>query len=274
MPKISIIIVSFNTRSSLITCLKSLQETPPEISHEIIVVDNASSDGTLEALTNNWPDIRLLRLNKNFGFAAATNKGIRRTSGELVLLLNSDTIVPRGSIDNLVAALTANPEVAIAGPRLLSRDGRLELSFGSMISPVSEVRQKLLNWSLNNNFRLLSNWVEKRARHPHHPDWVSGACLLVRRHDAEAVGLLDERFFLYTEDVDFCWAVRRKNRLILFTPNSEIVHDRGCSREFDPKTSHSAYRRSHFAFYKKHHPFWVPILRLYLRLRGTLIESN
>lgn len=274
MPKVNIVIVSFNTRSSLMTCLKSLQENPPTISHDIIVVDNASSDGTPEALQTHWPEIRLLKLDKNLGFAAATNEGMRRTSGELVLLLNSDTIVPMGSIDNLVVALTSNPDVAIAGPRLLSRDGKLELSFGSMISPISEIRQKLLQWSLNSKVRILSNWVEKRARYPHHPDWVSGACLLVRRYDAEAVGLLDERFFLYTEDVDFCWAVRNKNRLVLFTPNSEIVHDRGRSREFDPKTAHSAYRQSHFAFYKKHHPFWVPMLRLYLKLQGTLVDSN
>jgi GT2 family glycosyltransferase len=99
-------------------------------------------------------------------------------------------------------------------------------------------------------------------------DWVSGACLLVRRQDAEAAGLLDERFFLYTEDVDFCASVRALGKTVRYTPEAEIVHARGRSRSHDPRASNAAYRRSHLAFYEKHHPRWAPLLRLYLSLRG------
>ena len=99
---------------------------------------------------------------------------------------------------------------------------------------------------------------------------MSGACLLVRRADAEAVGLLDERFFMYTEDVDFCAAIRARGRRIVFTPDVEIVHLRGRSAASAPRATHAAYRRSHLAFYQKHHPAWVPVLRLYLKLRGQI----
>jgi len=101
-------------------------------------------------------------------------------------------------------------------------------------------------------------------------DWVSGACLLVHRADAEAVGLLDERYFLYTEDVDFCAAIRARGRRVLFTPAAQIVHLRGRSRATAAAAMDAAYRRSHIAFYEKHHPAWAPLLRLYLRLKGQL----
>jgi hypothetical protein len=112
--------------------------------------------------------------------------------------------------------------------------------------------------------------VERLTRYEHYVDWVSGAALLVRRADAEAVGLLDERYFLYTEDVDFCAAMRAAGRRVLFTPAAEIVHLRGRSRATAPAVMNEAYRRSHLAFYEKHHPRWAPVLKLYLKLKGQL----
>jgi GT2 family glycosyltransferase len=106
------------------------------------------------------------------------------------------------------------------------------------------------------------------TRQEQRPDWVTGACLLVCRADAEAVGLLDERFFMYTEDVDFCASIRARGRGVLYTPATEIVHLRGRSGASAPKATHAAYRRSHLAFYQKHHPALAPLLRLYHRLRG------
>jgi GT2 family glycosyltransferase len=111
--------------------------------------------------------------------------------------------------------------------------------------------------------------VERETRQEQYPDWVSGACLLVRRDDAEAVGLLDERYFMYLEDVDFCAAIRAHGRRVMFTPTVEIVHLRGQSVRSIAASTGRAYRRSQIAFYAKHHPAWVPMLRLYLRLRGA-----
>lgn len=262
MSTLSIIIVSFNAEADLAACLLSIKKAPPAIDHEIIVVDNASTDASVET-ARAIAGVGVIELPRNAGFAAANNAGIRQSWGDLILLLNSDTLVPPGAIDTLVGRLNAIGNVAVAGPRLVDAQGQPELSFGRMISPLNELRQK----------RRAAAWIKKETAREQIVDWVSGACLLVRRADAEAAGLLDERFFLYTEDVDFCHAIRSRGRRVLFTPAAQITHLRGRSRASQPAASHAAYRRSHLAFYKKHHPRLVPLLRLYLRLKGERVDG-
>lgn len=253
---LSIIIVSFNARADLERCLESLRAAPPSADHEIIVVDNGSTDGSVEA-ARRFPGVRVIEAGANLGFARANNIGIRASSGVNLLLLNSDTVVPAGSLDRLLDELARDPSAAVVGPRLVDADGRAELSFGRMIGPLNELRQKRL---------ARSAVVEQLTRRRQYPDWVSGACLLVRRTDAEAAGGLDERFFMYTEDVDFCATIRALGRKILFTPNVEVVHLRGRSAASAPAATHGHYRRSQIAFYEKHHPLWVPLLKLYVRI--------
>jgi GT2 family glycosyltransferase len=138
----------------------------------------------------------------------------------------------------------------------VNTEGRAELSIGRMVGPWNELRQKYL----------MPAHAEELARQEQFADWVSGACLLVRRADAEAVGGLDERFFMYLEDVDFCAAIRARGRRVLFTPGVEVTHLRGGSRASASAATERAYRRSQLAFYEKHHPSWAPLLRLYHRL--------
>jgi GT2 family glycosyltransferase len=267
---LSIVIVNFNGREHLVNCLQSLVRDRPATDHEVVVVDNGSTDRSADTIAVRFPWVKLLRLPSNVGFAAGNNSGIRESSGDLILLLNSDTVVPAGALDSLVQALLAHPEAAVAGPRLVDSHGRSELSFGPMISPLGELRQKLTMTLHERDVAAVSSRVERETRREQYVDWVSGACLLVRRADAEAVGLLDERYFLYTEDVDFCAALRARGRQVLFTPAAEIVHLRGRSRATAPAAMNVAYRRSHIAFYEKHHPAWAPLLKLYLRLKGQL----
>jgi GT2 family glycosyltransferase len=170
----------------------------------------------------------------------------------------------------LVDILERRSEVAVVGPRLVDSNGRAELSFGRMLGPVSELRQQVFVLGQQSRAPLLSALVERTTRAEHYPDWVSGACLLVRRADAEAVGLLDERYFMYEEDVDFCASIRRRGRRILFTPAVEVVHLRGRSGAGAPGAARAAYHQSHLAFYEKHRPRWAPVLRWYQRLRGVL----
>jgi len=259
MADLSIIIVSFNARADLQRCLESLHAAPPKASHEILVVDNRSTDSSVES-ARKWPGVRVMENDVNAGFARANNTGIRASTGAALLLLNCDTIVPPGAIDRLLRELDA-PDVAVVGPRLVDDNGRAELSFGRMIGPWNEWRQKRLG---------RSDRVESLTRRRQYPDWVSGACLLVRRSDADAVGLLDERYFMYTEDVDFCAAIRARGRRVLFTPDVQVVHRRGRSAATAPGGTRSAYRRSQIAFYEKHHTFWAPLLKLYLRLRRQI----
>lgn len=255
---VAIIIVSFNARADLERCLASLHAAPPATPHDIVVVDNASTDGSAAA-ARSWPGVTVIEVGSNAGFASANNVGIRASTGTNLLLLNSDTIVPAGAVDRLLAELERDPDVAVVGPRLVDANGRAELSFGRMIGPFNELRQK---------FRARSAVVEQLTKRRQYPDWVTAACLLVRRADAEAVGGFDERYFMYTEDVDFCAAIRAKGRRVLFTPDVEVVHLRGRSGASAPAATRAGYRRSQLAFYEKHHPGWAPLLRLYLRLRG------
>jgi GT2 family glycosyltransferase len=267
---LSIIIVAYNARDDLARCLESLHLRPPSIAHDVIVVDNASTDRGLDLVRPRWPAVRVLPLERNRGFAAGNNAGIRATRGELLLLLNSDTVVPSGAIDTLVARLRAHPQAAAAGPRLIHPAGGVELSFGPMISPLAELRQKAIAAMHAARIPPVAQWVDHLTRREQYVDWVSGASLLVWRADAEAVGLLDEQFFLYTEDVDFCAALRARGRQILFAPAAEIFHARGRSRASAPGVMNVAYRRSQIAFYEKHHPRWAPLLRAYLRVKGAL----
>ncbi len=267
---LAIVIVSYNACADLARTLESLAQAPPALTHEVIVVDNASTDGSPAMVREHWPRVRLIVAAGNLGFARANNLGIRATDSDLVLLLNSDTVVPPGAIDRLAADLRAHPEAAIAGPRLVDAEGRAEISFGRMISPLNELRQKVVGRLYEWGFGPARRAVSHKLSRPQIVDWVSGACLLVHRADAEAAGLLDERFFLYTEDVDFCASVRARGRLVRFTPTSEIVHLRGRSRRHDPGAASAAYRRSQLAFYAKHHPGWHKVLRWYLKVRGRL----
>jgi GT2 family glycosyltransferase len=262
--RLAIVIVSYNARRDLERCLASLREHSPAIDHDVGVVDNASTDGSADAARA--AGVRLVEMGRNAGFSAANNAGIRATASELVLLLNSDTIVPDGGIDRLVDRLEATG-TAVAGPRIVDGDGRPEISFGRMITPLNELRQRHLMRRYEAGTAAAIAHVERETRREHFVDWVTGACLLVRRPDAEAVGLLDERFFLYTEDVDFCASIRARGGRVLFTPAAEIVHLRGRSRTSNPGAATAAYRRSHLAFYEKHHPLWAPLLRIYLRFQ-------
>jgi GT2 family glycosyltransferase len=271
MRRLSIIIVTYNSRAEIERCVESITgEHAPRIDHEIVVVDNASSDGTPAYVRSRWPAVRTIDAGGNLGFAGGNNVGIKQTSGDFILLLNPDTIVDPGTVDRLVATLDADPQTAIVGPRIEDGDGRVELSFGRMISPVAELRQKLLVAGNDRRWPVIAGMVQRMTRRARDVDWVSGACLLARRRDIEAAGFLDERFFMYTEDVDLCAAVRALGRTVRFEPSARIVHLRGRSRLSASSATHAAYRRSQLAFYEKHHPAWAPLMRTYLRVTGKI----
>jgi GT2 family glycosyltransferase len=269
---LTIVIVSYNANRDLERCLDALAASPPLVEHEVVVVDNASNDGSADAVRER-PTVRLIEAGSNLGFARANNLAIRATRGELVLLLNSDTVPAPGAIDTLVNRLVARPDAAVIGPRLVDANGRLEVSTGRMIGPFAELWRKILVRMHARGAPGFVWYVERRAHREHAVDWVSGACLLVRRSDAEAVGLLDERFFMYTEDVDFCAAIRARGRKVLFTPAADVVHARGRSAAAAPAATQAAYRRSQIAFYDKHLPTWAPLLRAYLRLRRKIPDN-
>ena len=265
---LDIVIVSHNTRDELIDCLSSVFAAPPTGLRTVFVVDNASADGSAAAVRERWPAVEVLALDRNVGFAAANNLALRRAAAPLVLLLNSDTVAPAGAIDTLAARLLETGAVA-AGPRLVDARGRPEISFGRMLSPWTELVQRRRVRLAARDTPAARRAVDRLLSQERVVDWVSGACLLVRRTEALAAGLLDERYFMYEEDVDFCAALRARGGRILFTPRAGIVHLRGRSiGRAAPSGAASHYDRSHVAFYAKHAPRWAPLLRLWLALRG------
>ena len=265
---LTIVIVSFNAREHLERCLASLTAAPPGCSHDVIVVDNGSTDGAPEMVRGAFPHVHLIRASGNVGFGAGNNLGIAESRSELVLLLNPDTLVPAGAIDSLIAALRAHPESAAVAPRLVDGAGRAELSFGPMPSPWGEAWQKLIGAGHARRTWPIYPWVEAMTRRDRTVAWVSGACLLIRRADALAVGLFDERYFLYWEDVDFCAALRAAGRTVRFTPSAVVTHLRGRSSIGVRRSTSAAYRRGQLAFYWKWRPGWAPLLAWYLRRRG------
>jgi GT2 family glycosyltransferase len=267
--RLAIVIVSYNARDDLARTLESLTSAAPAVSHEIVVVDNASTDGAPDLVLSRFPRVRLIPAGGNLGFAKANNVGIRSTTSELLLLLNPDTIVPPGAIDRLVACLEGAPDVAIVGPRIVDDQGRPELSIGGPVNPWREAGRKAVQWLDTRGHAVARRWIDRHVSQERDVEWVTGACLLARRADAEAVGLLDERYFLYMEDVDFCTAVKARGRRVVFTPAAEVVHRRGRSGANDRGRVMSAWHRSHLAFYRKNLPLWAPLLALYQRWTGA-----
>jgi GT2 family glycosyltransferase len=235
-----------------------------------VVVDNASSDGTVEMIGRRWPDVLTLENQVNLGFAQAVNRGIRATSSEFVLLLNPDTLPNGEAIDALVAGLRDEPLVAATGPRIVDAEGVPEISWWSHLGPLSEWGLSRLRRAWSRGDPRATRRVERLMSRPRDVGWLTGACLLLRRQPAVAAGLMDERYFLYFDDVDLCAALRAGGGRILFLPSAEIVHLRGRTVERRPQATARLYRTSHLCFYRKHHPFWYPLLWLFLFLRRQL----
>ncbi len=262
--RVSVVIVSFNTRPLLLRCLASL-EAHVTLPFEVVVVDNGSGDGSADAVRRAHPAARVIENGANLGFAAASNRGLREARAAYCLLLNSDAEVTAGAVESLAAVLDERADVGIVGPRTTGADGGPQLSFGPDLTPVSEWRQRRLVRALRARRPETVREVETMSAREQEPVWVSGACLLARKPALDAVGGLDERFFLYEEDVDLCLRVRQAGWRILYTPRAVVMHHLGRSMETIPALSRLEYDRSHLRFYAKHRgPAANALLRLYL----------
>lgn len=266
---LAIIIVTYNSTNEIGACLRSLIGHTGPFPTTITVVDNASRDGTAKFVRDHFPSVAVIESGGNLGFARANNLGIRATDSDYVLLMNPDTEAPPGAIQTLVRGLASHPDAAIAGARLMNEQGFPELSWGAPITPWNELKQMLLLRLYNGKVRSIVRKVDRLSRQAREVAWVSGACMVIRRPDLEAVGLLDERFFMYTEDVDLCIAMANRGRRVLYIAGAELLHHRGRSAPHNPELERMR-QRSHVAYYEKHLPGWTPILKTYLRMAGKL----
>lgn len=232
--KISAIVVTFNTRALTLRCLETLRREVSQIEAEILVVDNASSDGSVEAIRAAFPEVQLIASEQNRGFGAANNLALARARGEYLLLLNSDAFPRPGALSGLSSYLDQHPCVGVVGPRLLNEDGSLQLSCFRFPSPRQAWLENLwISAALANHPRLgdYRRWAHDRERAV---DFAIGACLLVRRAAYEQVGGFDERFFMYQEEADWQRRFRAAGWEIAFTPAAEVVHLGGASGKGEP----------------------------------------
>ncbi len=270
-PLVAAVVVSYNTRDDLRLCLRSL-EPHVAIPMEVVVVDNASDDGSLAAAREALPAARVIANAENVGFGAAANRGWRATTAPYVLFLNSDAELCGNAVESLVAILEARPDVGIAGPRTLGADGGIQPSTGPRLTLWSEWRQRRL--VLGVRARRPSSLREAEQLHgkEFEPFWVSGSCLLARRSALETVDGFDEAFFLYEEDVDLCARVRTAGWRVVFTPDATVRHRLGRSMEKAGLRPRLEYHRSHLLYYRKHNgPLATSALRFLVGLRGALI---
>lgn len=263
-PVVSAVVVSHNTCADLVLCLASLRDRVT-LSQETIVVDNGSTDGSVQAVRREFPAVRVIASPENLGFSRANNLGWRVARAPYVLLLNSDAFLRPGAVEVMAALLDARSELGLVGPRNLSPDGTVQVSFGPALTPLAEWRQRRLVRGVRERNPEALRRAEEQAAREQEPDWVSAACLLARREALAAVGGFDEGFFLYEEDVDLCVRVRRAGWRVLYTPAAEVVHHLGRSMEQAPARARIEYHRSHLRYYLKHNgAVQTGLLRLYL----------
>lgn len=268
--KVAGVVVSYNTRDDLLRCLRSLEAATLPL--ELLVVDNASSDGSAEAARREFPHAVVVANAENRGFAAACNQGWRASSAPYVLFLNSDAEVSPGAVEALAGFLDARPDVGIVGPRTVGEDGRIQVSTGEDLTPVAEWRQRRLVRGVRAGHGPAVREAEARHAREHEPFWVSASCLLARRPALDAVAGFDEAFFLYEEDVDLCARVRAAGWRVAFTPAATIRHRLGQSMAKAADRSRLEYHRSHLLYYRKHHgAFLIAALRLALAARGAVL---
>lgn len=272
---LSVTICSWNTAGDLRKCLQSLEDVRAESSFEAIVVDNASEDGSPEMVEREFPWVRLMRQSVNLGFAGGHNLAIRNRKGKHVFLLNSDAFVHAGALRTLVDYAETHPGVGIVGPKILNPDGSLQYSCRRFPNPVAAMFRNTPLGKLfpHNRFTreyLMTDW-EHDAPRP--VDWVSGAAMLASEAMIDSVGVMDEGYFMYCEDVDWCWRARESGWEIVYLPTSVVTHAIGRSTDRIANQMIVRFHRSMLRFYRlrmlsRFFLLWRPFL--YLSAAGAL----
>jgi N-acetylglucosaminyl-diphospho-decaprenol L-rhamnosyltransferase len=252
-PKLSVVIVSWNTRELLQRCLASVYadlKGRDAAEYEVWVVDNASGDRTAEMVRRAFPQANLLANLENTGFARANNQAMAECRGQYILLLNPDTIVQLGCINDLVAFLDRNANAGAVGARLLNPDGSLQPS----CSPIPRLGSEALRMlHLDDMFRTSYRMAEWSVQSPRRVDVVQGACMLLRAGALEQVGLLDEAYFIYSEEVDLCYRLSQAGWSIYWVPTAAVVHYGGQSTQQVAEAMFLRLYEAKILFFRKHY---------------------
>ncbi|GFP24910.1 glycosyltransferase family 2 protein [Candidatus Hakubella thermalkaliphila] len=269
---LDVIIVSYNVAHLLEDCLGSLL-SEKGVDVVITVVDNNSCDGTVAMVREKFPQVNLVASRKNLGFSAANNLALKGSRSKYALLLNPDTKVLPGAIKKMVDYMEANGEVGALGPKLLNPDGSLQYSARTFPSLTTQFLESTYLFRIFPQSRFfgqhfMSYWDHGQEKKV---DWVSGAALMVRREAIEKTGLLDEGFFMYSEEVDWCYRIKRAGYEVVYFPQAEIIH-------YDARSSEDEARRlemvlsGRYRFFARHYPSWQGLFLRLLVLGGLVIR--
>jgi hypothetical protein len=256
MPDVSISIVNYHSTSLLLDCLESLYSAGGNASFEVIVVENGSNDGSAETIRAAYPQVRLIVLDANTGYTRPMNEGLRAGNGHFLMQLNPDTLVRPGLLDELLAFMEKHPEAGICTPKVLNRDGTLQRQCRRSAARPWDVITYFSGLArLFPRSRLFGRYLMtyQAGDELHEAEAVSGSCMLIRRTVIDQIGYLDELFFAYQEDADFCFRARKAGWKIFFVPAAQIIHfgGQGGSR-VEPYRAIYHWHRSYFLYYRKH----------------------
>ena len=249
---LSVSIVSWNTRELLDQCLGSVCATADGLDFEVVVVDNASGDGSVEMVRESYPQAVLVANSDNVGFASANNQALAVSTGRHFLLLNPDTICRPGALARLVRFLDEHPRCGAVGPLVLNPDETLQYSWAAFPTFWSEARGRL-DRRIAGSGRLPTTADETRAIGPFKADWIGGCCLMARREAIDAVGPMDESLFMYSEETDWCLRLVRAGWEVWVEPAAQIVHLGGQSSALIPDEAASRVRISKRKYFAKHY---------------------
>jgi len=252
---LSIIIVNWNTRKFLDECIESIYKTTKGINFEILVVDNDSSDDSVLMVKDKYPSVKLITNETNEGFAKANNKGIKKSRGDFILLLNPDTLLMGNPLENLFNFMKKNMDVGVCGCKVLNKDGSIEPACRRGIPTPKAALYRFMG--LNKIFAKNPKFAKYNLTHlnPHkvsEVEAISGAFFMLRREIVYKTGLLDENFFLYGEEIDWCYRIKNEGYKIVYNPNGEVIHYKGASSSQNKIRSFYEFYRSMFVFHEKH----------------------
>jgi len=272
---LAVVVVDYNAGEYLTACVRSVFERSGGVELEVVVVDNASKDLSGRIAKDEFPQIELIETGENRGFAAGVNVGIRATTAPYVLVLNPDAEIWEGTLAGLVKLADERPHAGAIGPMIRNSDGTVYPSGRTVPSIGTAIGHAFLGTMRPDNrwsraYRM-ADWDRTTEREV---DWISGAAFLVRRSALDEVGLLDERFFLYAEEVDLFKRLREAGWSIVFTPELEVVHEQGVSTGRS-RRMHLIHSQSVYRYFEKHHAHgWrralLPFARVALRVRAEL----
>ena len=251
---LSIVIVNHNAEEFLEQSLKSIYENTQEINFEIIVVDNNSADESTKMVKEKFPQVKLIEKVNNEGFTKAANQGTKESRARFILYLNNDTVVLSRALEEMVKFMDNYPQAGACGAKILNSDGTLQFScrqFPTYLSALFNRSSLLTRLFPNNIFSkryLMSDWSHDEVRQV---DWVSGSCLIIRRQAMDEVGLMDDGYFIYCEDVDWCYRASQAGWKIYYVHQSQIIHLSGWP--LNPLRMVFEHHRSMYRFYRKHY---------------------